>query len=231
MGDVHGRIDLLDQMIPAVHADIQEKAPANDHIVVLGDIIDRGPGSREVVERLRTYEHSHVRLTVLLGNHEEIFRRILDGELELIEHWLAYGGAATLLSYGLDPEEFRFSEPEDQARMLEERIPTDHRVFFQSLPDLLMGGEYLFVHAGVRPRVPVSQQTPRDLRWIREPFLSYRRSHGFVVVHGHTVTPEIVTRSNRIGVDTGAYATGRLSAVGLQGSDRWFLQVSCEASS
>ena len=228
IGDVHGRDDLLAALLALIRSDIDAKPKAKNHIVMLGDLIDRGPASRGVIERLRRFAEKDVELHVLSGNHEEVLLRLLEGQSELIVSWLRYGGAETLESYGVDPGDVRRVEPETGLRLIRTAIPADHQSFFRALADTVKIGDYLFVHAGIRPRVDLAAQNQSDLRWIREPFLSDNSDHGFVVIHGHTVTDEVVDRPNRIGIDTGAYASGRLTAIGLEGDQRWLIEATGE---
>ncbi|MCA1654769.1 MAG: metallophosphoesterase [Sphingomonadales bacterium] len=225
IGDIHGRLDLLDRMLAAIHEDLAGREPAENHLLILGDLIDRGPDSRGVVERLSHYHCRNVRLVVLSGNHEEVLLRLLQGEFGLLDDWLTFGGAETVQSYGLDPDELHDIGGRAAIARIRGAIPEDHRHFLEAAVDTVKIGDYLFVHAGIRPAVHLSMQLQKDLRWIRQPFLDDDTDHGFVVVHGHTISREVVERPNRIGLDTGAYASGRLSALGLEAGERWFLEA------
>lgn len=225
IGDVHGRLDLLDAMLNSIERDASARGAAENHVVVLGDLIDRGPNSRGVIERLRTFKASWARLIVLMGNHEEVLLRVLAREHGILDSWLKFGGTQTLKSYGGDPEDLQAASEGEAMELIRRAIPLEHQLFLDELADTVKIGDYLFVHAGIRPSVDLSMQVQADLRWIRQEFLHNQTDHGFIVVHGHTISDEIVERSNRIGIDTGAYATGRLSAVGLEGSNRWFLEA------
>ena len=225
IGDVHGRDDLLAELLARIDEDSTQRCPVKRILLFLGDLIDRGPASREVVERLRTLRPAGTRLVFLAGNHEEVLLRILDGNAALIQDWLKFGGAECLISYGADPDQLRQSEPALAIEVVRRAIPKAHADFLRGFDDTFRAGDYLFVHAGIRPGTPLDEQAPADLRWIREPFLGDNREHGFVVVHGHTIRPQVVERSNRIGIDTGAYRHGVLTALGLEGDERWFLQA------
>ena len=192
---------------------------------MLGDFIDRGPDSRGVIERLRTWHHDQAKLVLLAGNHEEVLLRLLAGETGLLDSWLSFGGAECIASYGLDPAELHGIPERAALDRLRAAVPRDHQSFLHGFADTVKIGDYLFVHAGIRPAVHLSMQMQQDLRWIRQPFLDDERDHGFVVVHGHTISEAVVERPNRIGIDTGAYASGRLSAVGIEGTERWFLEA------
>lgn len=228
VGDVHGRLDLLDQLLEKIHSDIAEREPLETLLVFLGDLIDRGSSSKQVVERLRTYQHDGVRTIFLLGNHEEVLLRILEGDASLIPSWLRFGGANSLQSYGIDPL-LLAALPDDAAiAKVRRAVPREHVEFLKSFVDTCRFGDYLFVHAGVRPGIPVEEQRQTDLRWIREPFLSDETAHGFTVVHGHSISLQIEERKNRIGIDTGAFATGVLTALGIEGTERWYLDTRVE---
>lgn len=230
VGDVHGRLDLLDQLLEKIHADVAGRHPLETLLVFVGDLIDRGPSSRQVVERLRTYRHEGVRTVFLLGNHEEVLLRILDGDATLIPSWLRFGGAQCLESYGVDPL-LLAALPDDAAiNKVRRAVPSEHAEFLKSFVDTCRFGDYLFVHAGIRPGVPVNEQRQTDLRWIREPFLSDDTAHGCIVVHGHSISSEIEERPNRIGIDTGAFASGVLTALAIEGTDRWYLDTRAEVA-
>jgi serine/threonine protein phosphatase 1 len=225
VGDIHGRLDLLDELLERIAADSAARKPARTTVVFLGDLIDRGPQSAEVVERLRTYQPGFAKPVFLMGNHEEVLLRIMAGETDILPDWLRFGGAECARSYGLDPVVLGSQEPAAALRLLRRAIPKDHLKFLSSFADTASFGKYLFVHAGIRPGVPLSQQAAPDLRWIREAFLEDASDHGRIVIHGHTISEEVDERPNRIGLDTGAYWTGVLTAVGLEENERWFLQT------
>jgi len=225
VGDLHGRLDLLEQLLDKIHQDIVRRPARKVLLIFLGDLIDRGPNSAQVVERLRTYEHPGIRTVFLLGNHEEVLLRILAGETELIEKWRTFGGSECLKSYGVDAAALSGLEEEDALAVIRRAIPTEHVDFLESFDDSCRFGDYLVVHAGIRPGVEFDQQRQSDLRWIRDPFLFDETDHGFVVVHGHTIRPEVEMRPNRIGIDTGAYRSGVLTALAIEGSDSWLLDT------
>lgn len=230
IGDIHGRLDLLDDALSRIEADIDAREPAQNIIVFLGDLIDRGPSSAQVVERLRTYQCDSVRTIFLIGNHEEVLLRLLRGESSFLRDWLAFGGAECARSYGISASALKRMDPARAVAVLSEKIPENHRSFIQGFVDTFRIGSYLFVHAGIRPGVPLSDQSQSDLRWIRQPFLENADDHGFIVVHGHTIAEQIDVRENRIGLDTGAYRSGVLTAMGLEGTERWFVQTDPNAA-
>ena len=230
VGDIHGRVDLLDRLLADIERDNDARGPCRTLLVFLGDLIDRGPTSNEVVERLRTYRRPGVETAFIAGNHEEVLLRLLAGERGLMRHWLKFGGGDCLRSYGLDPVGLdRIGETAALAQ-LREKFPPAHEKFLTGFADTVRFGDYLFVHAGIRPQVDLSLQRQADLRWIRDPFLTDATDHGFMVVHGHTISERVVERSNRIGIDTGAYRSGVLSAIGLEGTNRWYLDTASVAA-
>jgi serine/threonine protein phosphatase 1 len=196
--------------------------------VFVGDLIDRGPSSAQVIERLRTYRREGIRPVFLLGNHEEVLLRILQGDSQLITKWRWFGGSECLQSYGVDPDQFADLTDEKALALVREAIPPEHVEFLESFVDSCRFGDYLFVHAGIRPGVDLEQQRQADLRWIREPFLLDETDHGAIVVHGHTITSEVDERPNRIGIDTGAYRTGVLTARAIEGPERWLIATAAE---
>lgn len=223
VGDIHGRLDLLEQLLADIHADLDRRPVAKALLVFLGDLIDRGPSSAQVVERLRTYARDGVRTVFLLGNHEEVLLRIIGGEAALITKWRWFGGAQCLKSYGVDPESLATMDDQSALEAVRKAIPPEHVEFIRGFSDTCRFGDYLFVHAGIRPGVPLDRQSQSDLRWIRQPFLVDQSDHGFVVVHGHTIRPEVEELPNRIGIDTGAYATGVLTTLIIDGSERRYI--------
>ena len=226
IGDIHGRIDLLEELLGKIEADIGSRRRRENFIVFLGDLIDRGPDSAAVVERLRTYSPDFATTVFLSGNHEEVMLRVLAGEQGgLLADWLKFGGVECLTSYGLDPAALAFTGEAAALEAIRAAVPQAHADFLGGFADTFRFGDYLFVHAGIRPGLGIAEQAQSDLRWIREPFLEDTKDHGFVVVHGHTITNEVEERTNRIGVDTGAYRTGILTALAIEGTERWFLDT------
>jgi serine/threonine protein phosphatase 1 len=228
VGDVHGRLDLLEELLAKIHAELQHRPARKTLLVFVGDLIDRGPSSAQVIERLRTYRREGIRPVFLLGNHEEVLLRILQGDSQLITKWRWFGGSECLQSYGVDPDQFAHLTDEQALALVREAIPPEHVEFLESFVDSCRFGDYLFVHAGIRPGVELDQQRQADLRWIREPFLLDETDHGAIVVHGHTITSEVDERPNRIGIDTGAYRTGVLTALAIEGPERWLIATAAE---
>lgn len=226
VGDVHGCLDPLDRLLARIEQDIAEQPQRKVSIVFLGDIVDRGPASAQVVERLRTYSNPRASLHFVMGNHEEVMLQVARGDADLLTKWLRFGGAETLRSYGAEPRDLRRLSGEELAARLKEIIPARHRQFLGGFTDSISFGDYLFVHAGIRPGVELSEQSQSDLRWIREPFLEDSTDRGFIVVHGHTITNSVEVTPNRIGIDTGAFCTGTLTALAIDGRKRWLIQTS-----
>lgn len=230
VGDIHGRLDLLEQMHELIEADAAKSQAERTVVVYVGDYVDRGPDSSGVVELLiRQPLHrrvEHLESVHLIGNHEAFLLNFLE-EPESTEIWFMNGGDATLRSYGVDPWQSTQSDnfAEDLRRSFAKRLPEAHLTFFRNLRLFHEEGDYLFVHAGVRPGVALEAQTAEDLIWIREDFLKSDEDFGRIVVHGHTPQRKPQSRANRIGIDTGAVYGGKLTALVLEGSERRFLQV------
>ena len=228
IGDVHGRIDLLRSMFSRIHEDAAARPPSmRCEIIMLGDLIDRGMESRAVLEFLLDPDlPDGFHLTVLMGNHERCLLDVLETGKGLAG-WLELGGAATIASYGCAPPLGRMSRGDLERLRLDllANVPERHRIFLSNCPIFQIRGSYFFVHAGINPKRSLEAQRQADLLWIRAPFLTYTGPLEKIVVHGHHITETPEATPNRIGVDTGAYATGVLSAVVLEGSERRFLQV------
>ena len=225
IGDVHGRLDLLEDLLAKIHAEMQHRPSRKTLLVFVGDLIDRGPSSSEVIERLRTYRRPGIQPVFLLGNHEEVLLRIVGGDESLIASWLQFGGLQCLESYGVDVSKLRGRSAQQVIEIVRAAIPANHVEFLESFIDSCRFGDYLFVHAGIRPGVELELQSQADMRWIREPFLFDDTDHGFIVVHGHTISEEVEDRPNRIGIDTGAYRTGILTALAIEGKNRWLIDT------
>lgn len=223
IGDVHGRSDLFAELIAAIEADDLKRGQSYTTVIMLGDLIDRGPDSSGVIRLAREWQQRR-NVRILMGNHEEMFLDALR-KGEVLRHFLRYGGKETLLSYPIDPEEYTRADIEETRALMNAVIPAADIEFVRGFEDRIPLGDYLFVHAGIRPDAPIDQQRQHDLRWIREPFLSHASDFGVVVVHGHTIFDEPDVRRNRIGIDTGAYESGRLTALGLEGTSRWVIEA------
>lgn len=223
IGDVHGRLDLLDRL--SAHIDADAAGAAGDVLTIfLGDYIDRGKDSAGVIERLSGGDFP-TPICALRGNHEEILLRFLEDE-SLLESWRKYGGLETLHSYGVDVGEAMRGRGYDAARAsLLARLPEAHLHFLQKTRLWAAHGDYFFAHAGIRPERPLSAQTADDLLWIRDEFLRFPGKLEKIVVHGHTPVEAPDIQANRINIDTGAYLSSVLTALVLEGADRRFIQA------
>lgn len=225
IGDIHGRADLLDQLLGMIAHDDAARPPSPVCLLFLGDLTDRGPDSAAVLDRSIALSRSGEDIRFIKGNHEEIFILAARGDEQAVRIFRRIGGDATLASYGLAPSACMAMDDAAIASWMLAHIPRAHVDFMDGFEDMIAIGDYLFVHAGIRPNVALAAQEPQVLRWIRQPFLDHAAPHEKMIVHGHSITDDIDVRSNRIGIDTGAYASGRLTALGLEGEDRWFLQT------
>ena len=221
VGDIHGRADLLRILLDMIQEDAA-RAPAGPQrrIVFLGDYVDRGPDSKGVIDTLLAKAPAGFSACHLSGNHEDMLLTFLDRP-ESGSHWLWNGGNETLRSYGVDTE----SDLPALRDRFRAALPTPHYDFLRTLRMHEVIGDYAFVHAGVRPGVAIADQDPADLLWIRDEFLTSDAEFGKVVVHGHTPTRQPVLAANRIGLDTGAFSSGHLSAVVLSGATRRILST------
>lgn len=222
IGDIHGRLDLFRGLIRAIEQDDATRRDMAKRLVILGDFIDRGPQSAELVSFLMALTRTLKSVIVLKGNHEAILLDVLNGNHDALALWLAHGGRASLASWQIPDE---LTEPFRQRELIDRlraAMGPATIAWLQALPTSWTTGDYVFVHAGIRPGIPLRKQKPEDLLWIRNEFLNYSGRHEKVVVHGHTVVKDgPALLGNRIAVDTGAYFTDRLCAVGLEASDQW----------
>ena len=215
IGDIHGRCDLLRDVIRAIDAHLAAHPVARHMIVVLGDLIDRGPQSREVIDELIALGRRHD-MVVLRGNHDTLIELFLDDPAKLPK-WTQLGGGETLASYGVPaPGHATPAQAMEIANAFRAALPSAHRDFFARLPTSLSCGDLFFVHAGVRPGVALAAQADHDLMWIRKEFLNYEGRFDKLIVHGHTPVRDMDVRANRINIDTGAYVTGRLTCIWIE---------------
>jgi serine/threonine protein phosphatase 1 len=226
IGDVHGRLDLLDALLDQIREDaLAARPPKPPVLVFIGDYIDRGTSNRGVIDRvIELGRRGEFEVRALKGNHEQALLGFLD-DASSGAAWVMHGGEQTLASYGVRPPESGSDEAWSRTRdVFAEALPADHLNFLTSLALTAVYGDYVFVHAGLRPAVDLSAQREADLLWIRQEFLSASGPFEKVVVHGHTPADEAFMGEHRIGIDTGAYATGVLTAVRLADQERRFLQ-------
>src|SRR5262245_15123153 len=216
VGDVHGRADLLRQLLSGIDADLAAHPIATVIHVLLGDYIDRGPASREVLDLLIERGRQHRSCVYLKGNHEALLERFLR-EPDVLGEWRHVGGIETLLSYGVRPT-FNPDQLEEiaLAKALANALPQTHRHFLRRLRLSFSCGDFFFAHAGVRPGIPLAEQKEEDLLWIRDEFLHCDDNFGKIVVHGHSPVREVEFHSNRINIDTGAFATGNLTCLRIE---------------
>jgi serine/threonine protein phosphatase 1 len=214
VGDIHGRSDLLADIIDRIESDVRRRPVERVIEVYLGDYIDRGPDSKSVIDQLavRMVRNGAV---CLRGNHESIFEEFLIHPT-ILPHWIQLGGLQTLASYGLPLGTSDVSASKVIQRELQTRLPRTHQLFLQCLRSTFCCGDFLFVHAGIRPGIPLKQQDPHDLIWIREDFLTAEQQHDKIVVHGHTPVLHPDIRHNRINIDTGAWRSGVLTCVAIE---------------
>ncbi|WP_339039485.1 metallophosphoesterase family protein [Bradyrhizobium symbiodeficiens] len=216
ISDIHGCAHLLQPMLRVIDADVACSRPRYAIEVFMGDYIDRGPDTRYTLDLL--IERSRRGNAVFLkGNHEAFLVNVFE-DPSLFEDWIAVGGTQTLMSYGLAPPDLRRDEPASIMRNLIRAMPPEHLEFLDDLRLSFTCGDFFFVHAGVRPGVALAEQTERDLLWIREEFLRSEEQFGKHIVHGHTPVRSAEFKANRVNIDTGAYATGNLTLMSIQGS-------------
>lgn len=220
IGDIHGRIDLLTLLHEKIIADSAASTSGNPVLIYLGDYVDRGDASDRVIETLAAPPPRGFKAHYLMGNHEEMMLQFIDGSNDTTV-WLKNGGIQTLEAYGCR----NFDDKEKLRQDLLAGLPPHHLEFLRSLKILHQEGDYLFVHAGVRPGVAIADQSDRDMKWIRTLFLDSKEDFGKVVVHGHSISPEPQVRTNRIGIDTGAWRTDVLTCVVLDGEEKKFLST------
>jgi serine/threonine protein phosphatase 1 len=222
IGDIHGRSDLLDRMVEEIDRDFKTCRGCSGLTVTLGDYVDRGPDSRGVIDRLARNPFP-TRYVALKGNHESLFETFLR-DPSAGAYWRNIGGLETLHSYRVPVNELMVGKGFDRAAAaLNDAVPDDHLRFVTSLKLSLTVGNYFLCHAGVRPGTPLERQNAEDLMWIRDEFLNSSMDFGKVVVHGHSPTEWPDVRRNRINIDTGAFATGRLTCVVIDGERQRFL--------
>lgn len=223
LGDIHGRRDLFEALIEAIERDDRDAGEARTTVVLLGDLVDRGDDSAGVVRRARQWQHERA-VRIVAGNHEEMFLQSFDN-VNVLRNFLRHGGRETVLSYGLDRARYNEASLEELQAMMSAAVPAEDRAFLASFEKYVEAGDYLFVHAGIEPEVALDEQDPHSFLWIRDRFLRHEEPHSHVVVHGHTIFDAVDVRSNRIGIDTGAFMSGRLTALVLEGHDRRLIQA------
>lgn len=223
VGDVHGRDDLFEALRDAIEDDDASSAPAQTSIILLGDLIDRGPGSARVVALAHQWQLKRP-VRCLAGNHEEMFLESFE-DSGMLRHFIKHGGRETLLSYGMSRETLRDTTIEELQDAMRDLVPQVDRDFLQGFEEMIVAGDYVFVHAGIDPKLALDEQKRSDLLWIRERFLRHDEPLDYMVVHGHTISDDVAEGAHRIGIDTGAFRSGVLTALVLEGTSRRTIQT------
>jgi serine/threonine protein phosphatase 1 len=228
IGDIHGCCELFEALADAIDADdkaakLQDPDTQDTCVVLLGDLVDRGPDSAGVIKKARKWGATR-NLRYLAGNHEEMF---LDSfaDLDMLRHFVKHGGRETIMSYGISKQDYRDLTLEELQVELVNLVPSKDRKFLESFEEIIVAGDYAFVHAGIDPAKPIEEQKRKDMLWIRERFLRNTAPLSHVIVHGHTIFEEVQDCGNRIGIDTGAFRTGILTALVLEGEGRRYIQA------
>ncbi len=226
IGDVHGCKSLLEDLLEKINKDNAQRGAAETEIIFLGDLIDRGPDSAGVLDLCIDLKKTNKSVHFLMGNHEEMFlEAVVDRIPKLMRFFLRVGGTETLLSYDILRNDFMSMDIEELCEFIPQLIPQEHIDFIQNFDEHIIIGDYMFVHAGIKPGVALDEQKPKHLRWIREDFIDNKSPHGKIIVFGHTIFDEVREKNNHIGIDTGAYKNNLLTALCLEGDERWYLQA------
>ncbi|MDY7098312.1 MAG: metallophosphoesterase family protein [Pseudomonadota bacterium] len=223
IGDIHGRLDLYEALVGAIEVDDENHRPMDSHVVLLGDLVDRGPDSRGVLALTKEWQKQRS-VRVLAGNHEEMFLTSFE-KPEVLRHFLKHGGRETVLSYGISKKQFNAMTLDELFAALPQIIPQADLDYMAGFEECIVAGDYLFVHAGIDPQLPIETQKRKDMLWIRDRFLSHEGPLEKVVIHGHTIFDSVMDCGNRIGIDTGAFRSGVLTALVLEGDQRRVLQA------
>lgn len=225
IGDIHGRADLLNELHEKILVDAEGFA-GDKLIVYLGDYIDRGLQSKAVIDLLINHPLEGFQSIFLRGNHEQILLDFLNLDPSIVLQWFNFGGQATMLSYGVSVTGIPVGEKIKQLQSdLADKLPDDHLHFINQLKFYYENGGYFFVHAGVKPKCPLIKQQAGDMMWIRDEFLSSTFQFEKMIVHGHSIVDQPEQKINRIAIDTGAYISGCLTSLVLEGHSRRYLQT------
>ena len=222
VGDIHGRCDLFEALVQAIEHD-EKDCEGKSTIILLGDLVDRGPDSAGVIAIARALENQRP-MRFLAGNHEEMFLESFE-DRKVLRHFVKHGGRETIMSYGLTRKQYDVLELDQLQDEMRRLVPQEHRDFLANFEDMIVIGDFVFVHAGIDPARPIEDQSGKDLRWIRERFLNNVGPLSHVVVHGHTIFEDVQDKGHRIGIDTGAFRTGVLTALVLEGTERRYIQA------
>ena len=223
IGDIHGCNDHFEALIMAIEEEAAEAPELQTRVVLLGDLVDRGPDSASVLDNARAWQKRR-NVQILAGNHEEMFLDSFEST-KILRHFIRHGGRETILSYGVSPKKYNKASLEELQAIMHEVVPKKHRKFMESFDEMIVAGDYVFVHAGIEPGVDLQEQSREDLLWIRDRFLNHEGQHPLFVVHGHTILEKVDVRANRIGIDTGAFRYGKLTALVLEGTSRRKIQA------
>lgn len=223
IGDIHGRLDLYDALLAAIEEDDAQHGKHKTEVILLGDLVDRGPESAGVIARTREWQEKRT-VRVLAGNHEEMFLEAFE-KPDVLRHFLKHGGRETIMSYGISKKQFNAMTLDELFAMLPQIVPQSERDYIAAFEEMIIAGDYLFVHAGIDPAVPIEAQKRSDMLWIRDRFLSHEGPLEKVVVHGHTIFDRVMDCGNRIGIDTGAFRSGVLTALVLEADQKRILQA------
>lgn len=226
IGDVHGCKDLLEKLLKKIDKDNQKRGEADIEIIFLGDLIDRGPDSAGVLDLCLALKKAGKPVRFLMGNHEEVYLKALtDHSTKMMRFFLRIGGEETLLSYDILKADFLAMDIDELCAYIPQLVPQEHIDFVQTFEEHITIGDYMFVHAGVKPGVDLQKQKPDHLRWIRDDFIDHKGPYGKIIIFGHTIFDEVREKPNHIGLDTGAYKSGVLTAIALEGNERWYLKA------
>ena len=223
VGDIHGRLDLFEALVTAIEDDDAQSGAAETTVILLGDLVDRGPDSAGVIAAARQWQ-ARREVRIIVGNHEEMFLEAFANQ-DVLRQFLRHGGRETLLSYPIDPAAYAAADLPELQALMAAAVPQEDRDYLGTFERGITIGDYFFTHAGIEPGIPIDNQSARTLRWIREPFLSHKGYHGAIVVHGHSIAEEVEVRSNRIGINTGGYIHGVLTALCVEGTSQRLLQA------
>jgi len=226
VGDIHGRYDLLSKIIDLIESNAKKHKNKEKKVIFLGDYVDRGLDSKKVVERLTQGFDHNIKPIFLRGNHEEKMIDLLDGDISIAPSFFRFGGVATCASYGIKiSPKMNDKDYVKAAKEFIKKVPDHHKTFLDDTIFSISFGDYYFVHAGARPEVSLNEQKPIDQLWIRKDFMSSSYKFEKMIIHGHTISDKPDVKPNRIGIDTGAYATGQLTCLVLDGTKRMIIKT------
>lgn len=227
IGDVHGCLEELKALHQLIMNDLAANPVKNYKIIHLGDYVDRGPQSCGCIQFLLDMTRENQNVLCFKGNHEDKFLKFLREPIETVDSFLTYGGEECAISYGVKPPDNALSDEQTISFCEEMRkaIPIEHTDFLENLPTSYIAGDYMFVHAGIRPGVPLDAQDDYDLMWIRKDFLPHKEPFEKVIIHGHTPHHHVRVETNRINIDTMAFSTGKLTCLVLEADQYRFLET------